>query len=132
MDYEKAKEYLLSHKEFREEYLKPDLAYDISKSIIDARIKKGLSQAELAENVGTKQSSIARAESGNALPSLSFLVRIANALGYSLEAPKFVEGSMTLAHDNLWSSVFDEPLKEIYHNLDSNSKAELVTNRGME
>jgi transcriptional regulator with XRE-family HTH domain len=45
------------------------------------RILRGLTQKELAELVGTKQSSIARLESGNTTPSLSFLRRVAEALG---------------------------------------------------
>ncbi|MCC7355843.1 MAG: helix-turn-helix transcriptional regulator, partial [Anaerolineae bacterium] len=45
------------------------------------RILRGLTQKELAALVGTKQSSIARLESGNAAPSLSFLRRVVEALG---------------------------------------------------
>ena len=44
------------------------------------RIQRGLTQAELAEMIGTHQPSIARLENGSSVPSLSFLERIANAL----------------------------------------------------
>ncbi len=44
------------------------------------RIMRGLTQGQLAELVGTKQSSIARLESGNTQPSLSFLRRVVAAL----------------------------------------------------
>ena len=37
------------------------------------RILRGLTQAQLAEMVGTRQPSIARLENGNSIPSLSFL-----------------------------------------------------------
>ncbi len=45
------------------------------------RILRGLTQAQLADLVGTKQSSIARLESGVAPPNLSFLSKVAAALG---------------------------------------------------
>lgn len=49
------------------------------------RIQQGLSQAELADRVGTKQSSIARLENGDHLPSLSFLEKVASALGANVK-----------------------------------------------
>ena len=74
---------------FKEEYLKSDLRFDVSQLIAQARYHKNLSQEKLAELVGTKQPSIARMESGKTLPSLSFLEKIAEALGTHLVAPKF-------------------------------------------
>ena len=49
------------------------------------RIQRGLTQAQLAEMVGTRQPSIARLENGNSIPSLSFLRRIADALDAKIE-----------------------------------------------
>ncbi|MDO8754885.1 MAG: helix-turn-helix transcriptional regulator [Anaerolineales bacterium] len=49
------------------------------------RIARGLTQAQLAEMVGTQQPSIARIESGNALPSLLFLERVASVLNARVE-----------------------------------------------
>ena len=49
------------------------------------RIRRGLTQAQLAEMVGTRQPSIARLENGNSTPSLSFLRRIADALDARIE-----------------------------------------------
>jgi transcriptional regulator with XRE-family HTH domain len=48
------------------------------------REKKGLSQRELAERMGTTQSAIARLEAGNISPSLATLDKIAQALGAEL------------------------------------------------
>jgi len=48
------------------------------------REKKGLSQRQLAELVGTTQSAIARLEGGRISPSLPTLDRIANALDAEL------------------------------------------------
>ena len=49
------------------------------------RIQRGLTQAQLAEMVGTRQPSIARLENGTSTPSLSFLERIATALDAQIE-----------------------------------------------
>jgi len=44
-----------------------------------------VTQAELADKVGTRQLSIARLENGSSMPSLSFLERIAAALDAEVE-----------------------------------------------
>ena len=49
------------------------------------RNQRGLTQAELATMIGTRQPSIARLENGSSVPSLSFLERIANALDARIE-----------------------------------------------
>ena len=49
------------------------------------RMLRGLTQAQLAEMVGTRQPSIARLENGTSTPSLSFLTKIAEALGVMIE-----------------------------------------------
>ncbi len=57
--------------------------FEIAKQVIDLRLKKGLTQKELAEKVNTSQSCIARLESGTYRNlSLSFLRRVGEALGY--------------------------------------------------
>ena len=63
--------------EFRKAYEDLDPAYQVAR----LRIMRGLTQKELADLVGTKQPSIARLESGNDLPRLSFLRRVVEALG---------------------------------------------------
>ncbi|MER7983937.1 helix-turn-helix transcriptional regulator [Streptomyces sp. NPDC095817] len=44
------------------------------------RIRRGVSQAQLAELAGTGQAAISRIESGRDLPTLALLGRIASAL----------------------------------------------------
>lgn len=58
--------------------------YAIIKEIIEARIKQGLTQEELAKRIGTRQSNISRLESGEANPSLRFLKKLAEGLGKEL------------------------------------------------
>ena len=49
------------------------------------RIRRGLSQVQLANLVGVHESTIARVENGASILRLSFLRRIANALGANIE-----------------------------------------------
>lgn len=67
--------------EFREAWEASEPAYQVAR----LRIMRGLTQAQLAELVGTKQPSIARLESGRVEPKLSFLRRVVEALGARLE-----------------------------------------------
>ncbi len=80
---------LATDKGFAKEYEKIDLAFEVSEMVFEARINAGLSQSALAKKIGTKQSSIARVESGESLPSLSFLQKIAKALKTELVPPQF-------------------------------------------
>lgn len=57
---------------------------DIRKLVFTLRTEAGLTQAELAERMGTTQSAIARMEGGGAQPSLDSLERLAAAVGQQL------------------------------------------------
>jgi ribosome-binding protein aMBF1 (putative translation factor) len=59
--------------------------FEISAELIRARQRAGLSQAELAQRMGTSQSTIARLESGQTLPSTKTLLRFAEATGSKVE-----------------------------------------------
>jgi transcriptional regulator with XRE-family HTH domain len=56
----------------------------LAMEIHELREKRGLSQRELAERLGTTQSAVARLEAGNVSPSLPTLDRVAEALGVEL------------------------------------------------
>jgi len=71
---------LLSDKSIKKEYDSLEARYQLISQIIKARLKKGISQNELAKKIGTKQSAISRLESGNSNPSLDFLIKISNAI----------------------------------------------------
>lgn len=58
---------------------------EIAYQILQLRKKKHISQAELARKIGTKQSNIARMESGQQNFSIDTLEKIAGALGYDLK-----------------------------------------------
>ena len=79
--FEKIKARLLSNPRVKAEYdaLAPE--FEISAELVKARRRSGLSQAELAARMGTSQSTIARLESGQTLPSTKTLLRFARATG---------------------------------------------------
>lgn len=58
--------------------------FAIIEQVIAYRIKHGITQAELAKRIGTKQSAISRFESGSENPTVDFLKKIAKALGAKL------------------------------------------------
>ena len=62
-----------------------NLEFSIISTVIEARIKKGMTQKKLAEKMGTKQSSIARFESGNYNPTLAFVQKLLSAIGAKLK-----------------------------------------------
>jgi len=75
----------LADPEVKREYdaLAPE--FEIAVELIGARKRAGLSQAELAERMGTSQSAIARLESGQTLPSTKTLLRFAEATRSKVE-----------------------------------------------
>lgn len=52
---------------------------------VRSRKMQGITQAELAKRAGVPRSNITRFESGNYNPSLEMMVRIAEALGMTLQ-----------------------------------------------
>lgn len=56
-------------------------AFAFRRALIESRMAAKLTQKQMAEKLGTKQSAIARWESGAQLPSLATLHRLAVALG---------------------------------------------------
>ena len=53
--------------------------FEVSTELVRARLRAGLSQAEVAARMGTSQTVIARMESGRTLPSIKILLRFAEA-----------------------------------------------------
>jgi predicted transcriptional regulator len=76
---------LLADPEVKREYETLEAEFAIASELIRARLRAGLSQAELAERMGTSQSAIARLESGQTLPSTKTLLRFAEATQSKVE-----------------------------------------------
>jgi ribosome-binding protein aMBF1 (putative translation factor) len=70
---------------FMKEYHALDEEFALVAEIIKARAAAGLTQEELAKRMKTTQASIARLESGRALPSTRTLKRFADATGHKLK-----------------------------------------------
>ena len=85
ISFEDFKARLLADPKVKAEYdaLAPE--FEISIELVKARVRAGLSQAELAARMGTSQSTITRLESGQTLPTTKTLLRFAQATGSKVE-----------------------------------------------
>lgn len=66
--------------EYRREYERTRLASDVAIRVTQYRVKHGLSQAELARRLGTRQPNVARLESGEHEPTIATLSLLAQVL----------------------------------------------------
>lgn len=83
--FEKFKARLLADPEVRREYAALAPEFEISAELLRARLRAGLSQAELAARMRTSQSAVARLESGQTLPSTKTILRFAEATGSKIQ-----------------------------------------------
>ena len=88
-DFDKYLNEQLQNPEFKKEWDENELEYQLMVMILKARNEQNLTQSELAERTGIRQSNISRIEKGQALPSISTLCKIARGLGKRLQI-KFV------------------------------------------
>ena len=75
---------LMRDPDFKKEYeaLQPEM--NITRAILDARIRAGMTQMELAEKSGISQADICRLEKGTRNPSIALLKRLAEAMDSTL------------------------------------------------
>lgn len=73
----------LRNPEFKKEWEASELQYQVIEAIIAERLKRKMSQEELAKKAGLKQPNLARVESGSVVPSLITLQKLARAFGKS-------------------------------------------------
>lgn len=85
LDWDVFEKELLAKPGFKEALKETELEYQIARAIVEARIKKGITQEDLAKAMKTKQSVISRVENARTIPSLSFLKRLAQVLNASLQ-----------------------------------------------
>lgn len=69
---------------YRKAYRALEDEFSIARAVIAARKGAGLTQAELAQKMGTSQPAVTRMESGRVQPSLRTLQRLARATGSRL------------------------------------------------
>ncbi|MBF8250282.1 MAG: transcriptional regulator, family [Candidatus Levybacteria bacterium] len=75
----------LKDPKFKKEYDALEVENSIIAQVIQKRLEKNMSQKQLAEKIGTKQSAIARLEGGNTNPSVAFLEKVSKALDSKLQ-----------------------------------------------
>jgi predicted transcriptional regulator len=75
------KKKMLAGREVGKAYAALDVEFALARELIAARVRAGLTQAELAQRMQTTQSAIARLESGAQLPSVKTILRFAEATG---------------------------------------------------
>jgi len=75
----------LKDTEFRRQYNEYGRQLEIAYQILQLRKKKKMTQAELAQKIGTKQSNVARMETGNQNFTIDMLQKIASVLGKNLK-----------------------------------------------
>lgn len=83
--FDEMKRQMFARPGFKEAYDALEPKYALISAMLDARNKKGMTQAEIAKRAGTTQSAIARFESGRTNPTLEFATRLSSALGARLE-----------------------------------------------
>lgn len=81
-----------------------------SKNLKYIREKKGLSQTKLAEKIGVNQTTIARWEDDNRVPTIDNAVDVSNALNIPL--PDLLGKDLRLSND-IAKNEYDNKLKEL-------------------
>lgn len=77
---------------FKKAYDALDLEFAIIEALIIARAKRGMTQEKLAKKIGTKQSAIARFESGRSNPTFAFVQKLSDALDLKITAtPRYAK-----------------------------------------
>jgi len=74
----------LNNPEFANEWERQRPEREYIKAIISTRIEKKMTQKELAEKTGIRQSNISRIENGNCSPTVATLQQIADGMGKTL------------------------------------------------
>jgi ribosome-binding protein aMBF1 (putative translation factor) len=84
MDWTTHRKILMKDPEVKKAWEKTRVEYEVARALISARIKNKMTQAQLARKMKTKQSVISRVENAQTKPTLSFMQRLADALGGKL------------------------------------------------
>jgi DNA-binding XRE family transcriptional regulator len=78
--YKALKTKLLKDKIIKKSYDELGPEFVLVEKLIQKRLKQGLTQAELAKRIGTKQTAISRLERGTYNPTIKFLTKVAEGL----------------------------------------------------
>lgn len=84
-DFRRHLEASLKDPAFKEEWDAQAVEREVARGIVEARMREGLTQQELARRSGMKPANLCRLENGNGNPSVATLSKIASGLGRKLE-----------------------------------------------
>jgi predicted transcriptional regulator len=83
-DFERHLQKQLKDPEFATEWERQRPEREYTKAIIAARLEQNMTQRELSERTGIRQSNISRIENGNCSPTVATLQQIADGVGKTL------------------------------------------------
>ena len=75
----------LKDPEFKEAWEETEIEYQIKSMLIAARLENNLSQKQLSEKSGIRQSNISRIEKGVCMPTIPTLCEIAKSYGKKIK-----------------------------------------------
>lgn len=75
----------LKDPKFKKSWEDSEVEYQLSRKLIEARLKRNISQRELAKKAHTTQAVVSRIEGMNSNPSIGLLKKLAVALGLKLK-----------------------------------------------
>ena len=75
----------MQDEEFRKEWEASETEYQITRMLLAARAEKHMTQKQLAEDSGVRQSNISRIENGTCTPNIATLEALAEGLGKRLK-----------------------------------------------
>lgn len=84
-DFDKYLEEQLKNPDFKKEWDDHEMEHQLTMMLMKEREAQHMTQTELAERTGLRQSNISRIEKGQASPTLATLRRIARGLGKELQ-----------------------------------------------
>lgn len=74
----------LEDPDFRTEFENGQAEYQVARAMLKARLDSGMTQKDLAERCGIRQSNISRIENGTCSPTVATLQAIAEGMGKKL------------------------------------------------
>jgi len=80
--------------EFKIEYEASEAEYQVIRALVAARLEEGMTQKELSEKSGIRQSNISRIENGTSIPNVTTLQALAKGLGRTLNIDFLRESSL--------------------------------------
>ena len=83
-DLQKYLEKQMEDPEFRAEHEATRAEFEVTRALIEARVSMNMTQKELAERSGIRQSNISRIENGTCSPTIATLQSLAKGLGKEL------------------------------------------------